>query len=156
MRVPRSVARITVLSITAWMIGLSAGCASANRGHPAAAWQNEEFSALIADAGAIYGMAAGYQIRNGRWPKNVAELKAFVSQERRTRAETLISSGPNAIVPDIHWERFDEVSFQELPNGKLRIELQISPVCQEAAGFKVGGSGKVCAELSGNKWKPED
>lgn len=54
-----------------------------------------------------------YEAKNNKWPDSMEDLKAFCCEAKEDCFE-------------LDWNKYIDVSFQKLPDGKLKIESHIS------------------------------
>ena len=71
---------------------------------------SEELGATFNDMTELSSAVLFYQMENNKWPDSIAELKTFCLKEKERFP--LITE----------WDKYKDVSFQGLPDGRLRIE----------------------------------
>jgi len=54
-----------------------------------------------------------YEEKNNQWPDSMEDLKAFCSEAKKE-------------CPELDWNKYTDVSFQKLPDGRLKIEFHRS------------------------------
>jgi hypothetical protein len=83
------------------------------------------YDQVLADPMDLWGCSCAFRLQQRRWPKDYAELSAFV---QRSNGELKLG-------------HYEQVDFVELPNDSLRI-WSVSNGCTNQATFTMGNAGE--------------
>lgn len=85
------------------------GCWGNRMGEEVAEGVGEEME----KAADLYMVVLIYQAHNNTWPDSMEELEAFCTEAREE-------------CPVLDWSKYTNVSFEKLPDGRLRVESKAS------------------------------